>query len=98
MVDYHNKWFKPNNASLIIVGDISMGEIKPRLEKYFKNWSSAEIPQKNINPVEVAENEVIYLIDRPGAQQSIVLAANIAPSPSDSDELAIESMNDIIGG
>ena len=98
LVDYHNKWFKPNNASLIIVGDISMGEIKPRLEKFFKNWSSAEIPQKNINPVEVAENEVIYLIDRPGAQQSIVLAANIAPSPSDSDELAIESMNDIIGG
>ena len=38
------------------------------------------------------------MIDRPGAQQSIVLAANIAPSPANSDELAVESMNEVIGG
>jgi len=56
------------------------------------------VPEKNISPVNNNSQETIYLIDRPGSQQSIVLAANIAPSPSDSDELAVESMNDIIGG
>ena len=98
LIKFHQDWFKPNNASMIVVGDTTMQEIKPKLEKYFKNWSAGSLQQKNILPVENQKKETIYLIDRPGAQQSIVLAANIAPSPSDSDELAVESMNEVIGG
>ena len=98
LIEFHKQWFKPNNATMIIVGDTSMDEIKPKLEKYFKNWEAGDLLQKNITPVEINKEETIYLIDRPGAQQSIVLAANIAPSPSNSDELAVESMNEIIGG
>ena len=98
LVEYHERWFKPNNATMIVVGDVTIEEIKAKLEKLFKNWVASEVPEKNISPVNNNSQETIYLIDRPGSQQSIVLAANIAPSPSDSDELAVESMNDIIGG
>ena len=98
LIQFHQDWFKPNNASMVVVGDITMNEIRPKLEKYFKNWVPGTLQQKNITPVEVQKNETIYLIDRPGAQQSIVLAANIAPSPANSDELAVESMNEVIGG
>ena len=98
LVEYHERWFKPNNATMIVVGDVTIEEIKAKLEKLFKNWAASEVPEKNISPVNNNSQETIYLIDRPGSQQSIVLAANIAPSPSDSDELAVESMNDIIGG
>jgi len=83
---------------MIIVGDITMDEIKPKLEKYFKTWTFGNVPKKNIIPVTLKKKETLYLIDRPGAQQSIVLAANIAPSPANSDELAVESMNEVIGG
>jgi zinc protease len=40
----------------------------------------------------------MFLVDRPGAQQSIVLAANIAPAKNQKNEIAIETMNEIIGG
>ena len=36
LVNYHKTWFKPNNATLVIVGDVSLNEIKPKLEKLFK--------------------------------------------------------------
>jgi zinc protease len=98
LIKFHQDWFKPNNGSMVVVGDTTMEEIKPKLEKYFKNWSSGSLQKKNILPVEIQKEEIIYLIDRPGAQQSIVLAANIAPSPANSDELAVESMNEVIGG
>ena len=98
LINYHNEWFKPNNATMIIVGDVEMDQIKPMLEKHFKNWKSGIVPEKDIADVTVAKSDSVYLIDRPGSQQSIVLAANIAPGKGDSDDLAIESMNDVIGG
>ena len=98
LINYHNEWFKPNNATMIIVGDVEMDQMKPLLEKHFKNWKSGIVPKKDIADVTVAKSDSVYLIDRPGSQQSIVLAANIAPGKGDSDDLAIESMNDVIGG
>tara|TARA_B100001287_G_scaffold106801_1_gene89961 strand:- start:888 stop:3611 length:2724 start_codon:yes stop_codon:yes gene_type:complete len=98
LINYHNEWFKPNNATMIIVGDVEMDQMKPMLEKHFKNWKSGIVPKKDIADVTVAKSDSVYLIDRPGSQQSIVLAANIAPGKGDSDDLAIESMNDVIGG
>jgi len=98
LINYHNEWFKPNNATMIIVGDVEMDQMKPMLEKHFKNWKSGIVPEKDIADVSVAKSDSVYLIDRPGSQQSIVLAANIAPGKGDSDDLAIESMNDVIGG
>jgi len=33
LVNYHRTWFRPNNATMIVVGDTTMAEIKPKLEK-----------------------------------------------------------------
>ena len=34
LVNFHSTWFKPNNATLIVVGDISLNEIKDKLERF----------------------------------------------------------------
>jgi len=98
LVDYHETWFKPNNATVIIVGDTTMDEIKPKLEKLFRRWEPGNVPTKNIGNVDLPDAERIYIIDRPGAEQSIIFAANIAPPTGEGNEFAIETMNEIIGG
>jgi zinc protease len=98
MIDFHKTWFKPNNSTLVIVGDVKLDEIKPKLEKLFKDWKSGDVPKKNIGKVEDVKNPVVYLIDKPGSVQSVILAGNIAPLKSDPDDIAIESMNNILGG
>jgi zinc protease len=98
LVDYHSTWFKPNNATMIVVGDTTMEEIKPKLEKMFARWKPGDVPSKNIADVGQRDGEQVYLIDRPGSEQSIIFAGNVAPAAGEGDEIAIETMNEIIGG
>jgi len=98
LIKFHNTWFKPNNASLIIVGDITMNEIKPKLEKLFANWKPGDVPKKNIAEVKPSEKPVIYFMNRPGSQSSIIFAAQTAPPYADKDRIAIETFNSILGG
>lgn len=98
LVNYHKTWFKPNNATLIIVGDITMDEIKPKLEKLFKDWKPGDVPKKNISEVKQKDKPIIYLMDKPGSPQSVLLAGHLAPPKSDPENIAIETMNNILGG
>ena len=98
LVDYHRTWFKPNNGTLIVVGDTTLAEIKPRLEKQFAKWKPGDIPTKNIGIVEVSNEERVFMIDRPNSEQSIIFAGNIAPPAGKVNEIALETMNEIIGG
>lgn len=95
---FHATWFRPNHATLIIVGDITLDGIKPKLEKVFAGWKPGEVPSKNIRQVEPQRKVTVYLIDRPDSLQSVILAGHVAPPKSNPDEIAIETMNTVVGG
>ncbi|EEF62737.1 M16 family metallopeptidase [Pedosphaera parvula] len=98
MHKFYNTWFKPNNATLIVVGDTTLNEIVPKLEKQFGTWKSASVPKKNLGNVEQQKKSVVYLIDRPGSIQSVIFAGHVAPPKNNPDEISIETMNNILGG
>ncbi len=98
LAKFHQTWFKPNNCTLIVVGDTTLAEIQPKLEALFKGWQSGKVPAKNIAPVAPAGKSSIYIIDKPDAPQSVVLAGHVAPPSGDPDAVAIETMNFILGG
>lgn len=99
MKKFHSTWFKPNNATLVIVGDTTMEEIKPKIERLFKNWKRGNVPQKNISMLDQKSlKRTVYIIDRPGSIQSIIFVGNIATPKSDPDNIAIGIMNKILGG
>jgi zinc protease len=98
LVKFHDVWFRPNNSTMVIVGDTTLAEIKPKLEKLFAEWKSAKVPTKNIAPVQLASKSAIYIIDKPGAQQSVIYGGIIAPPTANPQEVAIIAMNDELGG
>ena len=98
MQKFHDTWFKANNATIIIVGDTTLDQIRPKLEKLFGAWKAGEVPAKNIGQVAQQKKSSIYLIDRPGSIQSLIFAGHVAPPKSNPDEIAIETMNSILGG
>jgi len=98
LVRFHEAWFKPNHATLVVVGATSMAEIKPRLERLFAGWKPGEVPSKNIATVSRAQRPVVYLIDRPGSLQSVIIAGHIAPPKANPQEVTIETMNGVLGG
>lgn len=95
---FHSTWFAPNNATLVAVGDITEAELKAKLEKNLASWKQKTVPQKNISEVAVPEKQSVYIIDKPGALQSIIFAAVVSPSAKDPDYEAMQMANKILGG
>ena len=95
---FHQSWFKPNNATLVIAGDTRLAEITPKLEKVFAAWKKGAVPKKNVATVAQKAKSVLYLIDKPQAPQSMVMAGHVAPPKSDPDDIAMNMMNNILGG
>ncbi len=98
LMQFHETWFKPNRSTLIVVGDVTMAELTPRLERAFGAWQRGETPTKNVADVPLHAAASVYILDRPGSQQSIIFAGHVAPPKDNPDELAIETMNNILGG
>ena len=98
LVKFHDNWLHPNNSTLIVVGDTTVSELTPKLEKHFAEWKSGKVPAKNVKTIPVAAKSAVYLIDKPGALQSVIIAGVVAPPRANPQEIAIEAMNDSLGG
>ncbi|MGH7650041.1 MAG: M16 family metallopeptidase, partial [Gemmatimonadaceae bacterium] len=90
--------FKPNHATLVVVGDITMSELTPKLERAFKDWKSGAVPSENIATIEGPTKTKVYILDRPGAEQSIIIGASLVAPTANPGELAFETLNDAFGG
>ncbi|MYM90189.1 insulinase family protein [Rugamonas sp. FT82W] len=98
LVKYHQTWFKPNNATLLVVGDTTLAEITPLLEKTLVGWKAGAVPKKNVAQVAPAEKPVVYLMDKPGALQSVIYAAQLAPPRNAPEAVPLQVVNNIFGG
>ena len=98
LAKWHETWFKPNNSTLLIVGDTTLAEIKPKLEKLFAGWKPGDVPKKNVTEVPEPPKNIVYLIDRPGSGQSLIFGAELGPPRNDPDAIPLELVNDIFGG
>ncbi|MFT5143914.1 MAG: zinc protease [Rhodothermales bacterium] len=83
---------------MIVAGDITMAELVPLLESRFDSWDRAETPTKNVALVEYQNGGNVYIMDRPVALQTVILAGHVAPPKGNPNELAIQTMNNVLGG
>lgn len=97
LIRFHQTWFKPNHATLVVVGATSMAEIRPKLERLFAGWGPGDVPTKSIAEVAQQPKPVVYLIDRPGSLQSLIIAGNVAPPKANPREVSIQTMNGVLG-
>src|SRR5260370_32646627 len=95
---FHDTWYRPNNTTLVIVGDTTLAEIKPQLEKAFASWKQGNTPKKSISKVAAPKQAEVYLIDKPGAAQSFILAATIATQRTSPPGIALGNCTDVLGG
>jgi zinc protease len=97
---FHEAWIRPDNVRILVAGDTTMAEIVPALDKVFGDWRapSSARPSKLISQVALPDRTRVFLMDKPGAAQTMILAGQLAPSTRDDNTLAIEAMNDAFGG
>ena len=95
---YHDAWFKPNNATMIVVGDTTLAEIRPKLEALFDDWRRGDVPAKTLPDVALTAEPRVYLTDRPGSEQSVIIAGHLIGERDSMTDVAVNAMNDILGG
>jgi len=98
LAEYRDRWFHPNHATLVVAGDTSMGELRPLLERLFGQWQPGSAAPRPIAPAQGAPDDVLYILDRPGADQSVIFVGQLMPPKANPDEFAIQAMNNILGG
>lgn len=95
---FHQTWFKPNNATLVVTGNATMADLKPRLEALFADWRGGDVPAKNVAQVDRPDAPRVFLLDRPGSEQSIIIAGHVVPPKATDEDLALSAANYIFGG
>ncbi|WP_371188993.1 M16 family metallopeptidase [Thalassotalea maritima] len=95
--DFHATWLRPNNATLVAVGDISMDELESKVRKAFAKWQAKDVPKKDIATVSLPGAEKVYLIDRPGSEQSIIFAGHVVAPKNNDNEVAMQGFNEVLG-
>lgn len=99
IVRFYEQRIAPQNSQLLVVGDIDMATLQPLLESRFGDWVSDQAsPPPSATQQALAPQQRIFLVDKPGAPQTVILAGHLAPSPRDADELAMQAANTAFGG
>lgn len=97
--DNYNTYFKPNNAYLIIIGDVNFKSIKQKITSLFNGWEKGIIPSSNIPVVKNVGHTEINFINMPNAVQSEISVLNtIKLSLKDKDYFSVLLANYILGG
>ena len=95
---YYAANFKPNNSTLIIVGDVNPAQIEQKINSLFGSWQRGEVQQLNYGEPPKSGTTTIYLIDKPGAAQSSFRIGAVGVPRSTRDYFALTVMNTILGG
>jgi zinc protease len=95
---WYQAWFRPGNSTLIVVGDVTAKEVLPRLERLFGGWKPGATPRKDATLADRAGGPRLFVVDRPGSVQSVILAGEAAPPRANPQEIAQGVVNRVLGG
>ncbi|WP_315053678.1 pitrilysin family protein [Chryseobacterium indoltheticum] len=73
----YKKYYAPDNAYLVIVGDVKYDQVKPMVEKAFSNWKKANTKFAALEPASNVAKTEINVVDVPSAVQSVVSVGNL---------------------
>lgn len=98
LAGFHSTFYRPNNAMLAIVGDVTLKEIMPKLEKALGDWQKGDVPATSIPGAPEQGAMRIQLVDRPGSVQTVLQLGNLGIERTNQDYFAVLVMNQILGG
>jgi zinc protease len=95
---FYSTYYRPNNSTLIVVGDATLETLKPKLEAALAGWKSADVPSFTVPPPPPPGQMTVYLVDKPGAPQSEIRIGYPALQRNTPDFFPVVVMNRLLGG
>jgi len=98
VAQFHATCYRPNTSRLLFVGDVTMDEAQRLVTERFGAWARGDLPQVSDVAAPAAAARTIYLVDKPGAAQSVFRIGEVGVSRSTPDYFALQVLNTILGG
>jgi predicted Zn-dependent peptidase len=100
LLAFHQRWLRPDNATIFAVGDTTLGELVPLLEARFGSWSAPAAPKgvKSFAAAAPGAGGRIVLIDKPQSPQSMILAGEPLAVRGLDDPVTLSVANEVLGG
>ena len=95
---YYQAHYRPNNGTLIVVGDVTMKEITPKVERHLGGWKKGMAPKPAFPKAPTVEATRIFLVDKPEAAQSEIRIGHVGAPRGTKDYFALTVLNTILGG
>jgi predicted Zn-dependent peptidase len=95
---FHETYFRPNNATIIVVGDVREKEIQAKLNAAFGNWKAGEIPAPTLPEITQVAAREVTIVDRPGSAQTEIRIGCVGAERMTDDYYALVVMNTMLGG
>lgn len=92
------KTFVPANATLVVVGDVTRADLETRLNQAFGAWKGGPAPQFEAPAPASTGTRTIYLVNKPGAAQSMIAAGHLGVPRRNPNFAAMELFNTVVGG
>ncbi len=95
---FYDTYYRPNNAKLIIVGDVTLAEARQLAASRFGAWQRGNVPALGVPQAPAPAARTFYLVDKPGAAQSVIRIGHVGVARNTPDYYALRVMNTILGG
>jgi zinc protease len=98
LVRQHRAALVPNNAILLVAGDVAREHVFARAEELFGGWAPGEVVEPQFPDPPERHERTAYLVDRPGSAQTNILVANTCIKRTDPEYFPLLVMHTILGG
>jgi zinc protease len=97
LLAFHRSMFLPNNAVLVVVGDVRRDEVMKRVNDLFGKWQKGQTSERQFPAPPVRNERALYIVDRPGSAQSNIIIANMGINRTSNDYFPMLLMNVVLG-
>ncbi len=99
VAEFYRTYYRPNGARILVVGDVTLAQARRLIAARFGGWERGDVPAfPSPAAVPPTAARTVYLIDKPGAAQSVVRIGHLGPVRTTPDWFALEVLNTILGG
>ncbi len=98
LLDFHKQHFAPNNAFLVVVGNVTGEQVKQEAERLFGKWKKREVTQVSYPAPPQHKSLDIVVVDRPASVQSQIMIGNLAVTRNSPDFIPLMVANQVLGG
>jgi zinc protease len=97
LVQFHRQILVPNNAILIVVGDVEREQLLKDVDERFGEWQRGKVATQTFPGLPSRENRTLTIVDRPGSAQSNIVLSNLAIDRNSTDYFPFLVMNQVLG-